>query len=103
MITELQKKNKKFVWTKKCTEEFRRLKELLITTLILKVSDMDTDFLVYTDASQEGLGGVLMQEGRVIASISRKLKRYEENYATHDLELLAIVYALKVWKHYLVG
>jgi hypothetical protein len=102
-ITELQKKNKKFVWTEKCAGAFRRLKELLTTAPILKVPDMDVDFLVCTDASKEGLGGVLMQDGRVIAYISRKLRRHEENYATHDLELLAIVYALKVLRHYLVG
>jgi hypothetical protein len=102
-ITELQKKNKKFVWTEKCTEAFQRLKELLTTTPILKVPDMDEDFLVCTDASKEGLGRVLMQDGRVIAYISRKLRRHEENYATHDLELLAIVYALRVWRHYLIG
>jgi hypothetical protein len=102
-ITELQKKNKKFVWTEKCVEAFQRLKELLTTTPILKVPDMDADFLVCTDASKEGLGRVLMQDGRVISYISRKLRRHEENYATHDLELLAIFYALKVWRHYLVG
>jgi hypothetical protein len=61
-ITELQKKNKKFVWTKKCMEAFQRLKELLTTTPILKVPDMDVDFLVCTDASKEGLGRVLMQD-----------------------------------------
>jgi hypothetical protein len=93
MIMKLQKKNKKFVWSEKCAEEFRRLEDLLTTTLILKVPDMDTDFFVCTDTSKEGLGGVLMQNGRVIAYISRKLRRHEENYATHDLELLAIVYA----------
>ena len=71
--------------------------------LILKFLDMDNDFLVCTNASKEGLGGVLMQDGRVIAYISRKLRRHEENYVTHDLELLAIVYSLKVWRHYLVG
>jgi hypothetical protein len=62
-IMELQKKNKKFVWTEECAEAFRRLKELLTTTPILKVPDMDTDFLACTDASKEGLGGVLMQDG----------------------------------------
>ena len=62
-ITELQKKNKKFVWIEKCAEAFRRLKEVLTTTPILKVPDMDADFLVCTDASKEGLGGVLMQDG----------------------------------------
>jgi hypothetical protein len=90
-------------WTEKCAEAFRRLKGLLTTAPILKVPDMDVEFLVCTNASKEGLGGVLMQEGRVIAYISRKLRRHEENYATHDWELLAIVYALKVWRHYLVG
>ena len=102
-IMELQKKNKKFVWTEECAEAFRRLKELLTTAPILKVPDMDTDFLVCTDASKEGLGGVLMQDDRVIAYISWKLRTHEENYATHDLELLSIVYALKFWIHYLVG
>jgi hypothetical protein len=91
----LQKKNKKFVWTEKCAESFQRLKELLTTTPILKVLDMDMDFLVCTDTSKEGLGRVLMQEGRVITYISRKLRRHEENYAMHDLELLAIVYVLE--------
>jgi hypothetical protein len=67
-----------------------RLKELLTTTPILKVPNMDTDFLVCTDASKEGLGGVLMQDGRVITYISRKLRRHEENYVMHDLELLAM-------------
>jgi hypothetical protein len=99
----LQKKNKKFVWTEKCSVAFRRLKELLTTTPILKIPDRDADFLVCIDASKEGLGGVLMQDGRVIAYISRKLRRHEANYATHDLELLAIERALKVGRQYLVG
>jgi hypothetical protein len=102
-IMELQKKNKKFILTKKCMESFRRLEDFLTMTPILKVPDMDTNFLVCTHASKEGLGGVLMQDGRVISYISRKLRRNEENYAMHDLELLAIVYDLKVWRHYLVG
>ena len=98
----MQKKKKKFVWTEKCMKAFRRLKELLTTTSILKVLDMDADFLVCIDASKEGLGGVLMQYGRVIAYISRKLRKHEENYTTHDLKLLAIVYALRVWRYYLI-
>jgi hypothetical protein len=72
-------------------------------TPILKVPNMDANFLVCTDASKEGLGEVLMQDGRLIAYISRKLRTHEENYATYDLELLAILYALKFWRHYLVG
>ena len=76
---------------------------MLTTALILKVPDMDVEFLVSTTTSKEGLGGVLMQDGCVIAYISRKLRRHEEKYMTHDLELLATIYALKVWRHYLVG
>jgi hypothetical protein len=100
---KLQKKNKKFVWTEKCAESFRRLKALLTRAPILKVPDMDVDFLVCNDTSKEGLGGVLMQDGQVIAYILRKLRRHEENYVMHDLELLAIVYSFKVWRHYLMG
>jgi hypothetical protein len=64
---------------------------------------MDVDLLICTDESKEGLGGVLMQDDRVNAYISRKLRKHEENYVTHDLELLAIVYALNIWRHYLFG
>jgi hypothetical protein len=64
---------------------------------------MDVEFLVCTDASKEGLGRVLMQDDRVIAYISMKLRRHENNYAMHNLELLAIIYALKVWRYYLIG
>jgi hypothetical protein len=102
-ITELWKKNKKFVWTEKCVEAFRRLKEFLTIAPILKVRDMDENFLVCTNASKEGLGRVLLQYDRVISYISRKLRSHEENHAIHDLELLATFYALRVWRHYLIG
>jgi hypothetical protein len=75
---------------------------MLTRSSILKVPNMDKDFLVCTDASKEGLGEVLMQSGRVITYISRKLRKHEENYVTHNLELLAILYALRVWRHYLI-
>ena len=58
---------------------------------------------MYTDASDSGLGVVLMQDGRVVAYASRQLKKYEENYPTHDLEIVAVVFALKMWRHYLYG
>jgi hypothetical protein len=74
-----------------------------MTTPILKVPDMGENFLVCNDASKEGLGGILMQDNRVIDYISRKLRKHEENYATHDLELLAIVYSLRLWRNYLIG
>jgi hypothetical protein len=96
LIRELLKKKNKFDWTKKCAEEFRRIKELLTTTQILNIPDMDADFLVCTDTSKKGFGRVLMQDDRVIAYILRKLRRHEENYVTLDLELLAIIYALRV-------
>ena len=64
---------------------------------------MDKDFMVCTDALKQGLAAVLMQEGGVIAYASRKLKPHEEQYATHDLELAAVMLALKLWRHYLVG
>jgi hypothetical protein len=64
---------------------------------------MDEEFLVCTEASKEGLGGVSMQDGRVIPYIWRKLRRHEENYVMHYLEFLLIKYALRVWRHYLIG
>ena len=100
---ELQKKKKKFVWTKKCAKAFQKLKELLTTTPIVKVPNIDKELLVCTDASKEGLGRVLMQDGRVVTYILRRLRKHEENHMTHYLELLAIVYALRVWRHYLIG
>jgi hypothetical protein len=84
-------------------EAFRRLKQLLKMTPILKVPDIDVEFLVCTDTSKEVLGRVFMQYNRVIAYILRKLRRHEENYTTHDLELLANFYALRVWIPYLIG
>lgn len=93
-ITSLQRKGKKFEWTKKFQVAFDLLKEKLTTTPILKVLDLDGEFIVITDASGEGLGGILMQEGKVIAYESMKLKPYEKNYASHDLELAMIVHAL---------
>ena len=70
---------------------------------ILAQPEGTEDFVVYSDASKLGLGCVLMQRGRVIAYASRQLKTYEENYPTHDLELAAVVHALKIWRHYLYG
>ncbi|KAH9326297.1 hypothetical protein KI387_006475, partial [Taxus chinensis] len=94
-ITSLQKKDKKFVWSEKCEITFKTLKEQLTLALILAVPDPNGDFMVVTDASGEGLGGILLQNGHVIAYESRKLKLHELNYAPHDLELVAIVHALQ--------
>lgn len=73
---------------------FDQLKEKLTTTPILKVLDLEGDFIVIMDALGEGLGDVLMQDGRFIIYESRKLKPYEKNYASHDLELATVVHAL---------
>jgi hypothetical protein len=79
------------------------LKQLLTSAPILKIDDPSKDYVVCTDACKEGLGGVLSQEGFVVCYESRKLKEHEKNYATHDLELAAIVHALRKWRHYLMG
>ena len=76
---------------------------MLTSAPILKIVDLEGNFLVCTDACKQGIGGVLMQDGHVISYESRKLKEHEQNYATHDLELAAIIHALKMWIHYLMG
>ena len=95
--------NIKFNWSSKCDEAFEQLKTLLTTAPVLAQPDITKPFDVYCDASGSGLGCVLMQEGRVIAYASRQLRRHEEHYPTHDLELAAVVHALKIWRHYLLG
>ena len=102
-ITSLQKKGMKFEWTSRCEESFQRLKSLLTSAPVLKVADPEKYFVVCTDACGQGLGGVLMQDNHVICYESRKLKEHEKNYATHDLELVAIVHALKLVEELLDG
>jgi hypothetical protein len=102
-ITSLLKNDIKFNWSSKCDEAFEQLKTLLTTAPIFAQPDFTKPFDVYCDASDSGLGCVLMQEGRVIAYASRQLRRHEEHYPTHDLELAAVVHALKIWRHYLLG
>jgi hypothetical protein len=101
-ITSLLKNDTKFNWSLRCNEAFEQLKVLLTTALVLAQSDIEKPFDVYCDASGSGLGCVLMQEGRVIAYASRQLRRHEEHYPTHDLELATMVHALKLWRHYLL-
>jgi hypothetical protein len=95
-ITGLLKNDTKFDWSLKCNEAFEQLKVLLTTALVLAQPDIEKLFDVYCDASGSGHGCVLMQEGRVIAYASRQLRRHEEHYPTHDLELAAVVHALKI-------
>ncbi|KAL5568094.1 hypothetical protein UlMin_024669 [Ulmus minor] len=102
-LTALTKKDKKFEWTDKCERSFQELKQRLTSAPILVLPSEDEEFAVYCDASKIGLGAVLMQKEKVIAYASRQLKVHEKNYPTHDLELAAVVFALKIWRHYLYG
>jgi hypothetical protein len=102
-ITSLLKNDTKFNWSSRCNEAFEQLKVLLTTAPVLAQPDIEKPFDVYCDASGSGLGCVLMQEGRVVAYTSRQLRRHEEHYPTHDLELAVVVHALKIWRHYLLG
>ncbi|GJY03225.1 putative reverse transcriptase domain-containing protein, partial [Tanacetum coccineum] len=102
-LTLLTQKNKAYVWGDKQEESFRILKERLCNALVLALLDGQNNFVVYFDASNQGFGYVLMQRGKVIAYASRQLKIHEKNYTTHDLELGAVVFALKTWRHYLYG
>ncbi|KAL4377469.1 hypothetical protein GQ457_02G042510 [Hibiscus cannabinus] len=102
-ITRLLKKDVPFVWTENQQRSFDQLKKILTHAPVLVQLESGKDFTVYSDASHIGLGCVLMQDGNVIAYASRQLKPHEVNYPTHDLELAAIVFALKVWRHYLYG
>ncbi|XP_073273315.1 uncharacterized protein [Primulina huaijiensis] len=102
-LTALAKKNVKFVWGSEFQENFEKLKFALISAPVLAMPSGRVEFVLYTDASKLGLGAVLMQHDRVIAYESRQLKVLEKNYPTHDLELVAAVFALKIWRHYLYG
>ncbi|GJY84313.1 putative nucleotidyltransferase, ribonuclease H, partial [Tanacetum coccineum] len=102
-LTSLTQKNQKYVWGVEQEEAFQTLKNNLCDAPILTLPDGVEDFVVYCDASNQGLGCVLMQRGKVIAYASRQLKIHEKNYTTHDLELGAVVFALKTWRHYLYG
>ena len=79
---------------------FKQLKGRLISALILKTPSGTEGMVIYSDASGKGLECVLMQHGHVIAYASRQLKPHERNYPTHDLELAAVIFALKIWRHY---
>ncbi|KAL0540235.1 hypothetical protein IC582_024468 [Cucumis melo] len=92
-----------FVWSKACEDSFQNLKQKLVTAPVLTVPDGSGSFVIYSDASKKGLSCVLMQQGKVVAYASRQLKSHEQNYPTHDLELAAVVFALKIWRHYLYG
>jgi len=102
-LTQLTRKGQAYVWDAKCEKSFQELKKRLTSAPVLISPNSKESFVVYCDASKMGLGGVLMQNRQVVAYASRQLKVHEKNYLTHDLELAAVVYALKIWRHYLYG
>ncbi|GJR00728.1 putative reverse transcriptase domain-containing protein [Tanacetum coccineum] len=102
-LTKLTQKNKKYEWSEDEEEAFELLKQKLCCAPILALPEGSEDFVVYCDASLKGFGAVLMQREKVIAYASRQLRTHEENYTTHDLELGAVVFALRLWRHYLYG
>ncbi|GJZ72981.1 putative reverse transcriptase domain-containing protein [Tanacetum coccineum] len=102
-MTKLTQNKVKFVWGNKQEAAFQLLKQKLCSAQILALPEGSKDFIACCDASKKGLGTVLMQREKVISYASRQLKIHEKNYTTHDLELGAVVFALKIWRHYLYG
>jgi hypothetical protein len=102
-LTTLTKKNARFEWIDECERSFQELKQRLVTALILTIPSGSGGFVIYSDAFRRGLGCILMQNGKVIAYASRQLKNHELNYPTNDMELATVVFALKIWRHYLYG
>jgi hypothetical protein len=102
-MTKLLEKDKKFKWIPACEASFQELKKRLTTAPILVMPNMEKSSSIYCDVSGQGLGCVLMHDDHVVAYASRQLKKHEVNYPTHDLELAAIVHALKILRHYLMG
>ena len=102
-MTRLLQKNVRFEWSEKCQASFEKLKEFLTEAPVLTQPTYGKEYLIFRNASLNGLGCILMQESKVVVYASRQFKPHENNYPTHDLELAAIVFALKIWRHYLYG
>jgi hypothetical protein len=102
-MIELLGKDKKSEWSAKCKASFQELKKRLTMAPVLVMPNMEKSFSVYCNASGQGLECILMQDGHVVAYASRQLRKHEEHYLTHDIELAAVVHALKIWRHYLIG
>ena len=96
-LTKLTQKNVKFEWSEQCEASFQCLKECLITAPVLALPTTGGGYVMYCDAFRVGLGCVLTQKNKVIAYASRQLKKHEQNYPTHDLEMTVVVFALKIW------
>jgi hypothetical protein len=102
-MTKLLARGKTFEWTPRREASFQELKKRLTTAPVITMPNMERLFSIYCDASGQGLGCVLMQDGHVVVYASRQLRKHEEKYLTHDLELAAVLHALKIWWHYIIG
>jgi hypothetical protein len=101
-MTELLEKGKTFEWTPRREAIFQELKKRLTMTPILTMSDMEKPFSIYCDASDLGLGCVLMQDDHIVAYALRQLRKHEEKYLTNYLKLAIVVHALMIWRHYII-
>ena len=102
-LTKLLRKGVKFVWDDKCQSSFDQLKKILVEAPVLTQPTSGREYALYNDASKIGLRCVLMQDGKVVAYASKQMKPHEQNYPTHNMELATLVFALKIWRHYLYG
>ena len=102
-LTKLLRKWVKFEWNDKCQSSFDQLNKILVEAPVLTQPTPGREYPMYSDASRIGLGCVLMQDGKVVAYALRQMKPYEKNYPTHDIELVMVVFTLKIWRHYLYG
>lgn len=102
-LTQLNRKSQAYFWDVHCEKGFQELKKKLMSALVLIFPNPSESFVVYYHASKMGLGGVLMQNGQVMAYASRQLRFHERNYPKHDIELAIVVFMLNIWRHYLFG
>ena len=102
-MTRLTRKEVKFEWNDLCEKAFQKLKRRLTSAFIMIVPKRGQKYIVYCDTSKARLGYILIQSRRVVAYGSSWLKNHEQNYPTHDMDLAAIGFALKIWRHYLYG
>ena len=103
LLTKLLMKGVKFELSNKCQNSFEQLKEMLVEAPVLAQPTSRKEYTLYSDSSGIGLGCVLMQDGKEVAYASRQMKQHEQNYPTHDIVLAAVVFSLKIWRHYIYG
>ncbi|KAA3487613.1 Integrase, catalytic core [Gossypium australe] len=103
LMANLLRKNAPFKWIEEQQGSYEKLNSLLTQVPALIQPESKKDYVVYSDVSHIALGCVLMQDSKVVAYALIQLKPHECNYPTHDFDLVAIVFALKIWRHYLYG